>query len=142
LLELLLSQSVDSLNFATAAGYDAASGLHYIGAAATQKHSSDILLASPKFEQLIERAKSEFDVIVLDSPPIGYVVDARVVTRFADLILYIVRYGRTSQRAAMAALREMLSEPKPVPAALVLNNTQASLLSYYYSGKEHKYYRG
>ena len=142
LLDILVSQSIDSLNFSTSAGYDPASGLHYIGAAATQKHSSDILLASPKFEQLVERAKSEFEVIVLDSPPVGYVVDARVVTRFADLILYIVRYGRTSQRTVMSALREILSEPKPVPAALVLNNTQTSSMSYYYSGKVHAYYRG
>lgn len=142
LLDILVSQSIDSLNFSTSAGYDPASGLHYIGAAATQKHSSDILLASPKFEQLVERAKSEFEVIVLDSPPVGYVVDARVVTRFADLILYIVRYGRTSQRTVMSALREMLSEPKPVPAALVLNNAQTSSMSYYYSGKVHAYYRG
>jgi len=142
LLDILVSQSIDSLNFSTSAGYDPASGLHYIGAATTQKHSSDILLSSPKFEQLVERAKSEFEVIVLDSPPVGYVVDARVVTRFADLILYIVRYGRTSQRTVMSALREMLSEPKPVPAALVLNNAQTSSMSYYYSGKVHAYYRG
>jgi polysaccharide biosynthesis transport protein len=140
LLDLLLAPStgdeIDKL-----AALEVVSGLYHIGAEPTQSDASDILLASPRFEEFIKNAKSCFDVIVLDSPPVGYVVDARVIGHLADLVLYVVRYGSTSQRDVVGGLREMLNTPKSTPLVTTLNNAR-SRLSRYYHAKGDVYYRG
>ena len=55
---------------------------------------SEILLSS-KLECMINQLKNHFDFIVIDSPPVGFVSDALLIEKFADITLYVIRQGYT-----------------------------------------------
>src|SRR5690606_6458338 len=49
------------------------------------------LLESKKMNELITQLQEEFDIIILDTPPLGLVTDALLLNRYSDVNLYIVR---------------------------------------------------
>lgn len=53
------------------------------------------LILNGRLDTLIDELKKEYDYIVLDTPPIGLVSDARLLNKFSDLSLYIVRHKHT-----------------------------------------------
>lgn len=82
---------------------------------------TDQLLDSPAFTRLLAAAKNTFDFIVLDTPPVGPVVDGLYMARQADAIVFVVKWASTAQREArsnLAALMEAKREDAPVVAAL------------------------
>jgi Mrp family chromosome partitioning ATPase len=50
-------------------------------------------------KRLLEKLESQFDHIVLDSPPVLAVTDAVILSHLSDIALMVVRYGVTPQRA-------------------------------------------
>ena len=63
------------------------------------------ILHSNRAAQLLERLKGEFDVILIDCPPMLHLADARVLGRLADGVILVIRAGRTSQEAAVSAVQ-------------------------------------
>jgi len=53
------------------------------------------LMVNGRLDELILKLKKTYDFIVLDSAPIGLVTDARLLDRYADLSLYVVRHRHT-----------------------------------------------
>jgi capsular exopolysaccharide synthesis family protein len=51
------------------------------------------LLSSKLFAQLIETARSKYDMIVIDSPAASYIADAEIIKKHVDYSLFIVRAG-------------------------------------------------
>jgi capsular exopolysaccharide synthesis family protein len=65
------------------------------------------LLGSRHMRDLLDRLRDQYDIIIIDSPPLLPVTDAAVVATRADGALLMTRSGKTSQaqaRAAAAAL--------------------------------------
>jgi Mrp family chromosome partitioning ATPase len=54
---------------------------------------------------MIETWRTEYDVILIDSPPILAVGDARILAQLADYSVVVARWGKTSWRALNHALR-------------------------------------
>ena len=52
-------------------------------------------LASERMTRIINEASSEFDWVLLDTPPVGLVPDAKLLAAFADAILLVIRAGRS-----------------------------------------------
>jgi capsular exopolysaccharide synthesis family protein len=93
------------------------------------------LLYSPVLPQLLKRFKQEFDMVLIDTPPMLHMPDARVVGRQADAVVLVVRAGQTTRDAAMAA-RERLVEDGTRVIGTILNSWNA-VRSYgynYYGG--------
>jgi capsular exopolysaccharide synthesis family protein len=100
------------------------------------------LLASNRFEQILGALAADFDVVVLDSPPLQLVSDALVLSRLATEVLYVVKADETPYPVARQGLRKLLRLNAPV-VGVVLN--QLDLLKadrYYgeYSGYGRRYY--
>lgn len=55
------------------------------------------LLQSQAMRELLDRARKEFDVIVIDTPPLLPVTDAALIAAQADGALVVVRHGRTTR---------------------------------------------
>ncbi|MCE6988666.1 tyrosine-protein kinase [Dyadobacter sp. CY323] len=53
------------------------------------------LLSSPKLSDFLTRLRQQYQYIIIDTPPIGLVVDARILGCHADLSLYVIRQGKT-----------------------------------------------
>ena len=66
---------------------------------------SDQAIAGPGFGALIARAKTRFDIIVLDTPPVGPIVDGIYLAEYADIVTMVVRWAHTTQNQARMMLK-------------------------------------
>jgi tyrosine-protein kinase Etk/Wzc len=62
------------------------------GAAATNPTE---LIMSKRLDILINDLKNEFDYILIDSPPVNLITDAKVLNVYADICLYVIRHNYT-----------------------------------------------
>lgn len=92
-------------------------------AAGAQYQGTDEIMLSPKVARLISTLKTRYDYVLLDTPPIGLVADARLLGPCADMTLYIVRQHFTfiHQLADMQGLRQLAHLPE---LYVVLNGTR------------------
>ncbi|MDB5594922.1 MAG: hypothetical protein JWM36_1883 [Hyphomicrobiales bacterium] len=70
------------------------------------------LLGSEQMAELIAHLRQSYDVVILDSSPIAPVVDGAVVSRFADRIVYVVRWASTSREVVQRALEQVDGQEK------------------------------
>lgn len=54
------------------------------------------LISGPRLTTLMDYLKLNFDYIIIDTPPVGAVTDAKILASFADCTLYIVRHNYTN----------------------------------------------
>lgn len=94
------------------------------------------LLGSKNMQVLLEQAKEEYDVIVIDTPPVLAVTDAQILANLADGVVLVVSSGKTERDSAKKA-KELLESAQAKILGVVLNNKKAeeSHYYYYYGGK-------
>ena len=91
------------------------------------------LLSNIKFAQLIEHLKTQYDHIIIDTPPTQAVSDALVIAQSADSVIYVVKSDVTRIKPIKAGL-ERLFEVKAHVAGVVLNQVDMNK-----SNDEHSY---
>jgi len=92
---------------------------------------TDQVIASKAFDDLIQLARTHFEMVVIDTPPVGPVVDGLYLAKFADAIAFVVRWASTSQRDARDAAQSLDSAKRPgVPTLVILNQQEGSEASY------------
>lgn len=89
------------------------------------------LLGSKGMKTLLEQAKDEYDVIIIDTPPVLAVTDAQVLANLADGVVLVVSSGKTEMDAAKKA-KELLESAKAKILGVVLNNKKVQDSQYYY----------
>jgi capsular exopolysaccharide synthesis family protein len=94
------------------------------------------LLASPRFKELLDALVSQFDWVVIDSPPTMAVIDASVLAHIVGGVLFVVSAETTSRPAATKAL-EQLDAARPNFLGAVLNRVDVKRNAFFYS----PYYR-
>lgn len=65
------------------------------------------LLGDRKFASLIGNLRSLYDYVIIDTPPLGSVVDSVVVSRVCDGIAMVVAAGSTSYKFAQSVKQEI-----------------------------------
>jgi capsular exopolysaccharide synthesis family protein len=99
------------------------------------------LLFSPVMHLLLQRFKTEYDMVILDTPPSLQMPDARVVGREADAVVLVIRAGRTTRDAALAT-SQRFSEDKTRILGTILNDWNPSTSPNGYYGYYKGYYTG
>ena len=61
------------------------------------------LLYSPRMQEYLTRFLRDFDMVIFDTPPMLTIVDARVIARHTDGVVLVIRAGKTTRDAAVAA---------------------------------------
>jgi len=87
-------------------GCDEASGAHVLPSTAMSETSVD-LFSGPRFAALLRELRNEYELVLLDCPPILSLAEARDVAMVADFTLVVVRSGNTPVPALAAALRQV-----------------------------------
>ncbi len=95
------------------------------------------LIISPKMDQLFEYLKLHYDNIVLDTPPIGLITDAMVLSKYSDVNVYVVRQSVT-RRHHLNFINKLYNEGKIKNICIILNAMKAGNRSYGY-GYEYAY---
>jgi capsular exopolysaccharide synthesis family protein len=94
------------------------------------------LLSVQAFRTFIDGLRSDFDWIIIDSPPVMAVADASVLSRDATGVLFVTSAEHTSLESAESALHELHAAGANIIGA-VLNRAPVTRESFYYS----RYYR-
>lgn len=94
------------------------------------------LLGLKSMEELMKMANEEFDIVLLDTPPILVVTDAHILANLCDGTLLVVSSGKTDQEAALKA-KTLLNSCSTKLVGAVLNDKKAKNDSYnYYYGNK------
>lgn len=91
------------------------------------------LLESDMLGKFLDSLREEFDVLLIDCPPVNIVVDTQLINRYADATLFIVRAGLL-KRSAIGDLENMFQEKKLNRMSLILNGTDSTQSSYHTYG--------
>ncbi len=82
------------------------------------------LLYSPKLKPMLDELRQQYDYIFVDCPPVEIVADATIISREADLTIFIVRAGLL-ERSMLPELQKNYDEKKYNNMAMLLNGTDA-----------------
>ncbi|WP_018343067.1 GumC family protein [Cytophaga aurantiaca] len=99
------------------------------------------LVASERMDDFIKKIKEKFEVVIMDSPPVGLVSDYMSVIKHIDVNLYIVRYDYTPKET-LEAIKDLKNKYINKPHAIIFNGITAHLLrkySYYGNPLEYGY---
>jgi capsular exopolysaccharide synthesis family protein len=72
--------------------------------------TTSTLLYSPRMTGLLDRLRSEFDMVLVDAPPVIHLADARVLGRLADGVILVIRAGQTTPESAMIACQRFAED--------------------------------
>jgi capsular exopolysaccharide synthesis family protein len=89
------------------------------------------LLLSDRIPELLTYLRGHFDYILIDTPPLGIVSDAKVLSEYADMSIFIVRQ-RYTQRRQLKLLNELYEEKKLPNLAMVVNDVKVKGIRSYY----------
>lgn len=70
----------------------------------TKTNAADIF-SSERFRTFVDNVRNEYDYIVIDTPPVLAVPDARIIGKSVDAILYAVKWDSTKHRQVRDGLR-------------------------------------
>jgi tyrosine-protein kinase Etk/Wzc len=99
---------------------DDGAGMGILPAGVPTLHSTE-LLESDDFRELVSQFREEYDLVILDTPPLGVLADAAAVGTAVDAVLVVVRGGVT-EREGLARAVERLRRAKAKVAGIVLND--------------------
>ncbi|MCF3651965.1 GumC family protein [Synoicihabitans lomoniglobus] len=95
------------------------------------------LLESKAFVQLLDRLQKEYELIVIDSPPLGAVTDSLLIAEHADEVIYVCRFNR-AYRKHIRQYVTALKNAKRELLGIVLNGLSPRRIEYY---SNYRYYR-
>jgi capsular exopolysaccharide synthesis family protein len=120
-------------------GFDEATGMHFIAAGSGDYRPVE-LLASPRMKRLLQALENEFQMVVLDTPPLLAVSDALPLLREADATLFLVRWEKTKRDTAKAGLKAALEAGARL-AGVALTYVDVRKHAQYDYADSHYYYQ-
>ncbi len=100
------------------------------------------LFGKERFGQLLEELKKIFDYIIIDTPPLGNVIDAAVIAKRCDASIMVLSADKCSRRFVKNVIAQ-LKNANPNFLGVVLNKVNMDGRGYYgkgYQGYYGKYY--
>jgi capsular exopolysaccharide synthesis family protein len=101
------------------------------------------VLGSERMKALITRLRDTFDYIVVDTPPVGPVIDAVIVANLADKTVFVVEWASTPRELVQTSIKQVSAQKRV--AGIVFNfvnreRAQKYGGEYYYGKSYEKYY--
>ena len=94
------------------------------------ENAADVL-SSLAFAQLLAKLRTQYDYVILDTPPVLIVSDARILAREVDYILYAAKWNMTREDTIKAGLKMFETIGSPV-SGLVLTQIDVKRAQSYY----------
>ena len=95
------------------------------------------ILENPAFGHLLARLKRHFDLIVVDSPPMGAVTDSLLIAERTDEVLYVCRFNKAYRKHIKLYIRALHNGKNDI-LGIVLNGLSTRRIEYY---SNYRYYR-
>jgi polysaccharide biosynthesis transport protein len=88
------------------------------------------LIESEQMRLLLEQAAEEYDLVIIDTPPVTSCADAALLSRSSDGMLFVTRPNLTTREVAQKAISE-LSKNRVHILGVVVNGTTSQTEAYY-----------
>jgi succinoglycan biosynthesis transport protein ExoP len=85
------------------------------------------LLGTREMGQLVDTAREAYDLVIIEVPPMAAVVDYKMIARHCDRFVFVVEWGKTSQRMVLECLHDASAFLDRI-ACIVLNKVDPSSL--------------
>ena len=108
---------------------DLVENLHVIFAGTVAPNPAE-LLEEAAFGRLLEEARAEYDYIIVDTPPVGTVIDGAIVGKQCDGVAIVAESGAVSYRA-LQKVKEQMERSGCRILGVVLNKVNVNKGSYY-----------
>lgn len=99
------------------------------------------LLGLDKLDQLINQLRLNYDNIILDTPPINLVTDAKILSRVSDITLYVIRQSFTF-KSLLPFIKSLNDDQHFNNMKIVFNNVDKGKYGYNYGNDYYKKIRG
>ena len=103
------------------------------------------LLSSTRTQVLMDTLRERFDYVLVDTPPVGVIVDALQIAKYCDGVLLVIAYKRGRRQDVKEVVESINNTGCPVLGS-VLNNVDLGSFTnrkYYYKSERYSsYYRG
>jgi succinoglycan biosynthesis transport protein ExoP len=119
---------------------DAIPGLHLLPSGPVPPYPAE-LLASSRMKGLMETWRSQFDFIILDSPPLLPVTDSMVLNQYTDFHALVVRFESTPKAAFLRSYQAVSRQAEAGTVGVVVNafRQNSQEFEHYYGYKGHPY---
>ncbi len=110
----------------------------------TDLESLDVLTSGPvppnaselifrkELDTLIERARTNYDYVFIDTPPVSLISDGLILMKEVDVKLFVLNSKSTS-KTSIDYIERIVEINKLENCALILNEERTSRIDYYYS---------
>lgn len=92
------------------------------------------LINAGGFGTLISELEKMFDLVIVDTPPVGLVIDAAEMARYCDGIVFVVEHNKTHKKELAQAIQSISSSECPV-LGVILNKVSFDGISKKYYNK-------
>jgi capsular exopolysaccharide synthesis family protein len=82
------------------------------------------LLLDNRLEEMMTRLKEEFDILIIDTAPVGLVSDTIMLGKYADVSLYVVRHNYTFKKQ-LTLLNEIYTNKRLPRLSIIINDIKA-----------------
>ncbi|MDB4100300.1 polysaccharide biosynthesis tyrosine autokinase [Amylibacter sp.] len=108
-------------------------GFDILTATRSDMNAAD-LFASERFPKLLTELREYYDYIIIDSPPVLSVPDARLISTISDISIYIVKWNKTTHAQVEQGI-DMITSMGVKTIGLVLNQIDSNKAKTYgYTG--------
>ncbi len=98
------------------------------------------LMENDRLRAVFRELRLEYDLIVIDSPPLLGVIEARMATAFADAAIFVIGWGKVDVETAQESLQYLRRAQLPVVGA-VLTQVHMARQAKYYNDHLAKHYK-
>src|SRR6266849_3031759 len=92
------------------------------------------LFYSPRMATLLKRLRAEFDMILMDAPPMIHLADARVLGHLSDGVVLVIRAGQTTTESALSACQRFAEDGTRVLGTILNSWDPKTAVGYGYGG--------
>jgi capsular exopolysaccharide synthesis family protein len=96
------------------------------------------LLNSKKMQEILKKLEEEYDMILIDTPPVLAVIDAVIVASISDVAIMVIEGGKTAKKPFTSAVNE-LNRAGANLIGVLFNRVKLDAGGYY--SKNYGYYR-
>ncbi|WP_020400357.1 GumC family protein [Kordiimonas gwangyangensis] len=123
---------------------DDVSGIHVLWT--DKEENPQKRFAAPEFQSFLSEARKQYDLVLIDTPPIMAVSDAMIIAKYAESIMFVVQWASTAKGIVKTAVKQLQQTGVPLAGAVL---TQVDVKrhrgygygdqGYYYGGKSNYY---